>query len=254
MPDARRSFAQRGFSMVELSVAMAVVALMTWAVSSAMGNAVPARERERAVQTGETLRGQLRAFALGQTRLPCPDTDGDGWEGDATGACGVTQVGWLPYRTLGLDLPQESLRATYAVYRAPHATATADADLAVRRERTGDAVGHATHQDVHDLIAALNTAAAQTATPVMNRAVTTGDGGLLGAVDCTATANASNPAYWLVFPLEDRSGDGQRLDGVHTPTSVCAQAPGTPHAATLDDVVVAEAFSVLAGWLHARAP
>jgi prepilin-type N-terminal cleavage/methylation domain-containing protein len=243
----------RGFSMVEMAVVLAVAAVLTWAVSAAYGNVVQTRDRVRAQELAETLRDKLRAHALLHARLPCPDTTGSGWEGDAVGTCATsTVVGGFPYRTLGLDLPADAFRATYAVYRHAVAPDTADADLAVRKERTGDLAGGSGYQGVHDLVVALNNAASETATPVAGRTGHTGDGGVQGAVDCAGNLRA-NVAFWLVLPLEDRDGNGLRLDGVHNPGAVCAAAAGLPASHTQDDVVVLEPFSVLAGWLNARA-
>lgn len=239
---------EAGFSMVELAVAIAVVAFITWAVSAAYGNTGHTRDRARAQALGEMLRENLRAYALANARLPCPDVAATGWEGDATGACAAgAVVGWFPYRSVGLEVPSDGFRALYAVYRHAVAPDTADADLAVRKERTNDLAGSGTFQDVHDFIQGLRNAAAETATPVAARAITT------GAADCTAGPR-SNPAFWLVLPLQDSDGNGSPFDGLHSPTSVCAFAPDVPSDSTRDDVVLAEPFSVLAGWLHARTP
>lgn len=262
---------QTGFSMVELTVVMAVLGLMTWAVSAAFGNVGPTRDRERALQVGETLRETVRAFALRNGHLPCPDTDGNGWESRATTgnlrcASATGQFGWLPYRTLGLDLPADKFRATYAVFRNPDdAVPSSDADLAVQLERSSpaDPVGTVGYKNVHDLIAALNNATAQTVpTPLVTRPHHTGDNGVQGAIDCTANVRA-NPAYWLAMPLEDRDGSGSRSDGVQATVtaatlvataSLCVQAPGTAMTSDNDDVVIVEPLGVLAGWLQARAP
>lgn len=122
-PGRGRAARQRGFSLVELSIVLLALGVLGWAVAGSYGNAGTVRDRDGAVQTAETLREALRAFALRNGRLPCPDSAGAGWEGDASGACidGV-EAGWLPYRTLGLDVPQDALRAAYGVYRNKAAT------------------------------------------------------------------------------------------------------------------------------------
>jgi len=254
MSTATSSLAVRGFSLVELAVVLAILALITWAVSAAFVNVGPVRDRDRANALGATLRESLRGFALVNGRLPCPDQTANGWEGSAAGVCGTVQVGWLPYRTLGLDLPADAYRAAYAVFRSPNtATPTADADLSVTTERTGDLPGSATYQDTHDLIAGLNNAANQSLTPSTAHPHVTGDGGRQGAVDCSANV-FGNAAYWLVFPLEDRDVNGSQFDGANGPVNLCVQSPTTPFSSTQDDVSLVESFSTLSGWLHTRSP
>lgn len=236
-------FAHRGFSMVELAVALTALGILTWAVAGNLGGAAADGMRKRVQAEGEQLRGAVRAFALTERRLPCPDVDGDGWEDLSAGTCPAgtepLQVGWLPYRSLGQDLPAAPVQALYGVYRNP----AADADLAVLAERSGDAPGDAGYRDVRDLVIGLNNAAVQ---PVSTERIH-----LSGDLEaCTPDAHG---AFVLVFPLEDRDGDGERADGVHAgPPDFCYRPPAA--ATTLqDDVTLVESFGALAGWLNAGA-
>ena len=77
--------------------------------------------------------------------------------------------------------------------------------------------------------------------------------GVAGAVDCTANRQTS-VAYWIVVPLKDRSGDGERLDPPQTSAGPCVFSPGTPVSATNDDVVLSESPTQLAGWLRKSLP
>lgn len=249
--------AARGWSVIEMTVVLAVIGLLAWSGLSTLETGMAERDRAQAQQLGEAWRDRLRAYALNNRRLPCPDLTGQGWEGDAAGACGTALTGWLPYRTLGLDLPADGLRAAYAVFRVPNATdPLQDADLAVRRERTGDLAGTLAYQDVFDLVRALNNAvglaAAAPAGVLVAQPHLTGDGARGGAADC-ATRPRDNVAFRLVVPLKDRNGNGSRFDGTHTRDALCTQAPGAPMRFDMDDVVVAEGFASLAGWLQARA-
>lgn len=242
---------QRGFSFVELAIVLAVVGLMTWAVTSAYANSTVLRDRTRAQALGESLRDALRAFALVQRRLPCPDTNGNGWEGDATGACApVDHAGAFPYRSLGLALPQERYFAAYLVYRRASAVAANDADLVVRQERTGNVAGDPGFQNVRDLIAALNNAVNDPLSPA--RARLTGNDGADGAVDCASNVR-SHPSFALVLPLEARSAGGSRFETPHGVGIACAWAPDTGATSARDDVVITEPLGALAGWLAARA-
>lgn len=243
---------QGGFSFLELAIVMSVVGLMGWAVSAAYGNTDLVQTRDRATQIGESLRSALRSFALTNARLPCPDTDADGWEGGAGGVCAATdQVGWFPYRSLGMDLPDARYRAAYAVYRRVDAAPALDADLTLRTERTSDLPGDAHYQDARDLITALHNASGDVLSTARTRL--TGNDGNEGAVDCALNLR-SHPAFFLVFPLEDRDANGNRFDGPHDSTVACALSSAAGVAQARDDVVVAEPLAVLAGWLSARAP
>lgn len=241
----------RGISMIEFAVVLVVLGMLTWTVSSAYLNSAQVRERDLAQQTAATLQQVIRAFALTNGRLPCPDTLGNGWENLTGSACTTgTDAGWFPYRSLGLDVPEPRLRALYAVYRNP-ATTSGDADLAIRTERTGDAAGAPTYQNTRDLIVGLNWASAAPLSATLARL--TGNQTTEGNFDCTVNVR-SNPAYWVLIPLSDRDNNGQLLDAIHTLGSPCAYAQDTPATFDHDDVVVAESLSSLAGWLAVRAP
>ena len=243
---------QAGFSFLEMCIVMTVIGLMTWAVSSAYGNASMVRERNQAVRVGESLRNALRSFALVNARLPCPDTDGDGWEGDLSGVCAPGyQAGWFPYHSMSMDQPDLMYRAAYAVYRRPGSSPALDADLVTRTERTADSPGDPHFQDARDLIAALHNASADL--PSATKARLTGNDGSEGLADCTQNVR-SNPAFFIVLPLEDRSGDGNLFDGPHDVGISCAMTPGVGVTLLRDDVVAAESLAALAGWLGARTP
>lgn len=250
----RHPSTQRGFTFLELALALVVVGLVSWSAFSAYDVFHDAQDRREAQDNARHLQGQLRAFALRHGRLPCPDTSaaGTGYENLATGVCAAgSQVGWFPYVSAGLAVPTDGYRARYAVYRLANATAALDADLAVARERNGDAPGQVHHQDVGDLIVALNTASGHTVAGT--RAYVTGDGGMAGAIDCAGNLSQLT-AYWLVIPLQDRDGDADRLDAPNTLAGPCAGGPASPVSAANDDIVLAESPALLAGWLRQSLP
>lgn len=245
---------QTGLSLVELSVVLLIIGLMSWAGFSGYETVSSQQELERGRGEAQQLQSILRAFALRHGRLPCPDTSsaGNGYEALTSGECDLTnQLGWFPYVSAGLDIPVNKMRARYAVFRAPNADPTRDADLAVAKERTGDSAGDATYSDVTDLIAALNNASQL---PLdVSRPYLTGDGGAAGPINC-ATNQVMAAAYWVVVPLQDKDDKNGRLDAPHAMTSLCAASPAAPLRFDSDDVVVAESSLQLAGWLRKSLP
>lgn len=118
----------RGFSLIELAVVLVVLGLITLLLVRFLGTAAG----EQRAATSRSLLGRaddaLLAYAMVNSRLPCPASDASGVED-----CGSGQIGRLPYKTLGL--PDASARAIrYGVLRRTD-DRRVDADLAVRRDR-----------------------------------------------------------------------------------------------------------------------
>ena len=252
LPALRRS-RQLGFTFVELVVVLTVVSLLSWASFNAYETVRDDQDRSQARNLANELQAHLRAFSIRHGRLPCPDfsASATGLENSSGPCTGTGEIGWFPYISLGLVVPEEAWRARYGVFRAANADPQKDADLAVAKERTDDPVSDVHYQDVSDLIVALNNAAGMplsTSHPNL-----TGDGGAAGVVDC-ATNSVLNVAYWLVVPLKDRSGDGGRLDPPQTLNGRCVQSPAAPPTAESDDVVLSESPVQLAGWLRRSLP
>lgn len=243
---------QSGFSLVEFSIVLLIVGILTWTVSGVYDNSQALREREQALSQGEVLREAVRAFALTNARLPCPDTAGTGWEGDAAGTCNAaSDSGWLPYRSLGLERPYQRFLAAYSVYRRADANAALDADTAVRKERTGNAAGSQGFQDARDLMVAIGNASGDTASTARTRL--TGNDGNEGAIDCSSNIR-SHPAFFIVMPLGDSAGSASGFEAPNGAGSNCAWAPGKGSQHGRDDVVIAEPLQALSGWLGARTP
>lgn len=250
---------QSGFSMVEVSVGLVIVGLMSWAAFSGYETVTAQQEMERGRAEAQQLQSMLRAFALRQGRLPCPDTSdtGSGYESLVSGECEPdVHVGWFPYVSVGLELPMDKFRARYSVFRARNAVDEKDADLAVSKERTRDsaAADSTTFRDTTDLIMALNNASVLPSSS--GRTFLTGDAGSAGSIDCAANVLMA-AAYWVVVPLQDKDGDGSRFDAPHrttAPLSPCAASPSAPVRFGSDDIVVAESPAQLAGWLRRSLP
>lgn len=117
MPAA--SAAQRGFSVLEMTVVMAIIGFIAVLIPRLVSNVVSLQSRVKNVPAHEVAMATLTGFALAQHRLPCPDvsTPRDGVEDCA----GTGARGGLPYRTLGLPAPllnSFGFEYDYAVYRS----------------------------------------------------------------------------------------------------------------------------------------
>ncbi len=239
---------QSGVTLVELAVVVSIIGVLSIVVSSGYDEVAGQSKTTFAKADAEAARQAVRAFALRNKRLPCPDLspNGDLAREGIGGLCPSTnQIGWLPYESLGLAKPERERRMRYAVSRAgvdlvaPPAVATLGADL--------------------DGVARFRTALAATARlpKGTNRPYLTGAGTASAPENCSFVQ--SNPAYALIAPVTDRDNqpaipagfDGVNA-GVANASSNCIAAPSRRATADNDDVVLAEGASALLGWLAAR--
>lgn len=231
----------RGFSLLELAIVLAVLGALGVLVTSSYAGVDATRAQQRARAEAEAARMALRTFALATRRLPCPDANGDGREGNAAGNCVAgLELGWLPWETLGLA-PQ---RLVYGVFR----DAANGADL-VAPGSTADAPFEDGTPALRRTLAAVARLAISSRHPY-----TTGDRAALGAETCAGNVVA-NPAVLIIAPASDRNGDGDLFDGVNTglpSAGYCIAAPSRAFDATYDDVVVTESAHALLGWLAAQ--
>lgn len=225
---------QRGYSFIELAIALVVIGVIAGAAYTAYTRQGAGRTSVAALARGEVLNQAIRAFALHNHRLPCPDTDGDGREGDAAGSCPATaELGWVPYESLGLDRPTVSAREVYAVFRR----AAASADL----------VAPAATPNRNDLIRSLSAASALA--PSNANVFLTGEGNRTGAENCTGNV-VMHPAFAVVVPNADADGDGSFFDGVHAGLPGSGRCLASPNGAArngYDDAVAMTGFSTLIG-------
>jgi len=107
-----------GFSMMEMSIALAIAGLVSLAVWQIVPRAIEAGRGADAPAAGKlsVARRALEGYAVAEHRLPCADANGDGRED-----CGATGEA-LPWQTLGVDKPATDIRyepAAALTTRAP---------------------------------------------------------------------------------------------------------------------------------------
>jgi prepilin-type N-terminal cleavage/methylation domain-containing protein len=230
-----------GYTLVEIAIVVTIIgliaALSIGTYSGALGNS----DIKTASATGENIAGAILAFARLNNRLPCPDINGDGREGDAAGACPAgREVGFIPYETLGLNNPPTIERGVYGVYR----NAGIAADLVVPSVTL-------TRSNFKRAIAA-GSIPAVTAAHVF----ITGNNASTGAENCTST-RVFHPAFVVIIPGADRDGNGNNLDGIHAGlpgTGLCIASPDRVPNTVFDDRVVSTGFTTLLGLISADAP
>lgn len=94
----------RGFSLVELAIVIAIVALILGALLVPLASQLQNRNIKETRDSLHTIKEALLGFAVTQGRLPCPDTDRDGVE-DACGGAGNPKdvvEGFIPWRDLAV--------------------------------------------------------------------------------------------------------------------------------------------------------
>ena len=242
---ARRS---GGFTLLELAMSVTIIGVLGTLVTAGYSDFSQVRARARAQGEAEVAFQSVRAFALRNKRLPCPDlsSNGDGAREGLAGVCPPgAQIGWLPYESLGLTRPDRQARMRYGVSRSAGADLVAPEAVSAGPELDGRG----------RLREALGKAARLAKGP--DRPFLTGHGSAAAPEDCGQVQ--SNPAFVLIAPVSDRDNAGglhARFDGVNLPMAAtgntCIAAPGRAMDATYDDVVVADSASALLGWLAAH--
>jgi len=189
--------------MVELGAVLVVFGCLGTAYLGALASTEKLREEMGEQSALSAAEQQIRAFALREKRLPCPDVAGTGWEdGSCTAAAPGTRhrVGGLPYNTLQMENPvlQGGGVIRYGVWRH------AGSDLGTNQIPATDVDGGP--RFLRNL--------GMAADPVVTPAPTTNQPFVAGldangkAVDCSVVAN--NPAFVLaVAPLRKETPGSQ---------------------------------------------
>ena len=125
---------QAGFSLISLAVAMVALSIVMLAAMAywqkSAGIQVAAAQQDAQMQSKDALIG----FLYSNHRLPCPAVDVNGFESCTGSVTSLRQIGFVPWRTLGLPRPDTG-RLRYAVYREASASAASDRDLAATVDR-----------------------------------------------------------------------------------------------------------------------
>lgn len=246
---------ERGFSLLELALVLVVMALIG-AAGMGLSTSLSGRSdhAERALQ--QQLTQAVIGFAQRNHRLPCADVNGDGFE-DCTGSA---FMGGVPFRTLEKDIggaPNSELARSfiYGVYRQPATPVEGDADLAVLKERTFNAIGELGYRARNDLVMGL--ANALKAEPDAARLSVAGAGSDGKRAAC---ATPSTPvAFVLVYSARhdaDRASPTSDFDGANNALRwsagggvSCVENPALGRMNHYDDTVVAVSFTELLGYL-----
>jgi len=244
-----------GFSLLELAIVLTVIGLLATAAASVYRPAAGVVHEHQTIRLLQGIQQACVAFAVSHRRLPCADTNGNGFEGAGSG-CGTTggfQTGRVPYATLGIPLSGApgadalSANIVYGVYR----NMSADADLAIAKERTGDLPGvFPGYDDLGDFRKALVNA--ETAA-VSNAFVYVTGVGI--SKNCTVTQR--NVAFVLASAgAADADNDGNLFDDINAGLALtgggskCFASPGQRHSGAYDDRTLAMSFGTLAGALN----
>jgi prepilin-type N-terminal cleavage/methylation domain-containing protein len=93
----------RGFTLVELAVVIAIVALLLGALLVPLATQFQARNIRETQESLAHIKEALLGYAVTQGRLPCPDTDRDGLEEPCGGVGNIKDVveGFVPWQDLG---------------------------------------------------------------------------------------------------------------------------------------------------------
>lgn len=89
---------QKGFSLLEVAMALGLIGVLSIGMMNFYANSGKQRAISVAASDLEVAKSNLKKFYTVNHRLPCPDTDGDGFEN-----CEMqNQYGILPYATLSM--------------------------------------------------------------------------------------------------------------------------------------------------------
>lgn len=237
MPTLCSPARQRGYGLLEVSVVVGVLGVLSFAVTAGLENMQQLREHRHAVADAQAAVNALRGFALRNKRLPCPATANSARE--PIGNC-TQNAGWLPYESLGLAPPATRTRMKYGV----HLSATANLVAPTPTAADGLDLEHS-----GGFIAALREAAASAASNAQPFYI---QESALGATPACSGGTLINPAFVVIAPAADLGGNDRYFESSNASFgagSRCVVPPARVADASVDDVVVAQGSTALLGWI-----
>ena len=251
---------QRGFNLLELTIVVGVLALLTSAATGTYEAFQQSRSySEASARLGES-RQAIMAFVIRNKRLPCPDSSPKGDSGRENGGvagCPLgLNVGWLPYESLGLTLPEQRARIRYAVHRS------STADLVIPAGRGAEFADKDGSSKLLATLASAMRAPATTGQPYYKLPPANtpypSETPANPEVACNGVGETINPAFALIAPGMDMDQAGGAAAGFDTmnnaiatqpASSLCMAPPERPASFRNDDQTSAESATSLLGWL-----
>jgi len=92
---------QNGFTLVEMAVVLAIVALLLGGLLPTISGQIEQQRRNETRKYLDEVRDALLGYAIANKHLPCPDSNNDG-VAEATCTTAASQIGTLPYIDLGI--------------------------------------------------------------------------------------------------------------------------------------------------------
>ncbi|MDX1351984.1 MAG: type II secretion system protein, partial [Thiomicrorhabdus sp.] len=126
-----RQHKQRGYSLIELSVAVIVIGFVVTILANIYPKITESTAKQQSKNQSQKLEKTILGFVFATGRLPCPAANISGVED-----CSL-EKGELPYRTLGLATPvrnQAGVALRYAVFDKA-LTSSADMELTALKDR-----------------------------------------------------------------------------------------------------------------------
>ncbi len=214
----------RGFTLVELAVAIFIIALLLGSILVPLATQIEQRQVNETQKTLDEIRDALMGFASANGYLPCPDLQvgasaNDGAEDRVAGICsanvgGGRAAGNLPWATLGIanqDVWGNRFRYTVMSAFAQSAPATV--------------FGASTASDLRVCPSAACTGGTELVTDAVAVVISHGKNGL-GAI--SAATNAANMAPVATDELENTDNDRDAVSRIQS----------NVEATAFDDIVV----------------